>query len=130
MSGHGIGSPGLALHGAVWLEAACPLRGARAVEADVPLPIVVDPERTLLSWSGVAGYLAWGEGLQDPALGDRAMAALPDEGGQLSPKGAEIGELPVHLGQVLPRDGVNGLTGSLPLIGEVEEGADLLDGEA
>jgi hypothetical protein len=66
-------------------------------------------------------------GLQNPALGDRAVAALPDEGGQLSPKGAEIGQLPVHLGQVLPRDGVNGLAGSLPLVGEVEEGADLLE---
>ena len=95
----------------------------------VPLPGQSCPLSRVGEW-GFEKVLVRRQGLQDSALGDRAVAALPDKGGELTAEGAEVGELAVHLGNMLPRDGVHRLAGPFPLVGEAEKDADLLEGEA
>jgi len=58
------------------------------------------------------------------------MATSANQGRQFPPKGAQVGKLPFHLGEMFPRDGVHGLAGPVTLLGEIEQGVDLSDREA
>lgn len=53
------------------------------------------------------GLCNGGQGLDDSALGDRAVSALVDKLSQLDSEGGQIGQLVLHLIEVEPRDPVN-----------------------
>ena len=58
------------------------------------------------------------------------MAALSDDRLQFPTQRAEMGQLPLHLGQMFPRDSVHGFAGLVFLVRQIEQRPDLLDGKA
>jgi len=68
--------------------------------------------------------------LKDAALVDSAKLTLTNDCVQLPPQSLEIGELPVNIGQMLARDLIHRFAGPIPLIRQVEQFSDLMDGKA
>src|SRR3546814_6592123 len=75
--------------------------------------------------------LRWGERLDDAAFGDDGTVPAPaDDLVQLTAECRQIGELVIDLGQVLAGDRIYGGAGAISLIGQVEQRAHRLNGEA
>ena len=68
--------------------------------------------------------------IQNPALGDCPTAALADQIRKLSMQCRQVRNLGLDRGQMLLREFIDSSAGSLSIVGEIEEGADLIDAEA
>ena len=66
------------------------------------------------------------QSLDDPAVGDRAAAALFDHAIQFTPQGLKVGDLAIDLGAMLPSNAVDRLAGPFSLVGQGEQCSHLL----
>ena len=67
------------------------------------------------------------EGFEDAALGDRAVAALPDERLQFPSQRGKAGQLALHIREMFTGDDVNRFTGLFLPVGHIEQCPYLLD---
>lgn len=66
----------------------------------------------------------------DPAVGNRALAALADQLVELAAQCAEICNFLIDLREMRTRDGVDGTARAIPIVGKGEELAHLIEREA
>jgi hypothetical protein len=83
----------------------------------------------LASVVGLRASSVGGQCLENSALVDSATLALTNDRIQLPPQSLEVGDLPVNIGQMLSRDLIHGFAGTIPLIRQVEQLADLVKGK-
>lgn len=72
---------------------------------------VRDPNRSQIAWINRS------QRFNNPALGDGPATALSDDAVQFASQSLQIGELAVNVREVVARDDVDGLAGTLLLIG-------------
>lgn len=68
--------------------------------------------------------------IKDAALVDSVTLTLTNDRVQLPPQSLEIGDLPVNIGQMLTRDLIHRFAGTIPLICQVEQFSNLVEGKA
>jgi hypothetical protein len=63
----------------------------------------------------------------DPTVRDRPTAALINHAVEFTAQRLQVGDLSVNLGPVLFGDGIYGVARAVPLVGEIEQCANLVE---
>ena len=78
---------------------------------------------------GLVRAFWWPKGFEDTAICNRSASALCDQARQLSAKGCQVSDLPVHGIEMLSGEGVHLTARTIPIVSKAKERSDLIKAE-